>query len=76
MNKERRASLDKIHSALEQLREDLDNIGSEEREYYDNMPESFQTGEKGDLASAAADALENAVASLEDAIVSVEEAKA
>lgn len=71
MNKERRkritALLDKVDvlrsDLSDELRDELESIGGEEREYFDNMPEAIQAGEKGQAASDAADELE---AALED----------
>lgn len=73
MNKERRkeieairAELDKAQAIIDGARERLDTVKDEEQEYYDNMPESLQSGEKGERASVAVDALENAFNSLEE----------
>lgn len=68
MNKDRRKKISDLISAMEDLKEQADNIASEEREYYDNMPENMQSGDKGQTASDAADALESAVTDLESAI--------
>lgn len=38
-----------------------ESVGEELRDWYDNLPESFQMGDKGDLLSEGADAIENAV---------------
>ncbi len=65
MNKNRRAEINKAIALLEQIKGPLEDAKSiiesaadEEREYYDNMPENMQSGERGEQASAAADALE------------------
>ncbi len=42
-------------------------IMDEEKEYYDNMPESIQAGQKGDDAQTAIDAMESAVNSVDEA---------
>ena len=67
MNKQRRETIQKIRgiirAAQASLEEQLDAIQSiidEEQEYYDNMPESFQGGEKGDAASTVIGELESA----------------
>lgn len=67
MNKQRRADiaqaishLESAKEALDAARELLDNAATEEREYYDNMPESLQGGDKGTQADAAATVLEEA----------------
>jgi len=60
MNKERRKAIETALDALDAIMADIDTIASEEREYYDNMPENMQQGDKGQQASDAADALEQA----------------
>jgi uncharacterized coiled-coil DUF342 family protein len=68
MNKQRRAALkevavklDTLRDAFSEIQEEIANIRDEEQEYYDNMPESLQDGDKGQTAQAAIDALEEAV---------------
>lgn len=39
----------------------LEGIRDEEQEAYDNMPESFQNGDKGEQSQAAIEALESAI---------------
>ena len=87
MNNQRRKDIDAAlklvadaRAAIDALREAIEPIKEEEQEYYDNMPESLQGGEKGEAAQAAIDALENAMSDLEgidlDAIEgALEEAK-
>lgn len=60
MNKERRKAIEKIIDSLDQLMAEIDTVASEEREYYDNMPENMQMSERGEKASQDADALEQA----------------
>ena len=50
MNKARRAQLDAIYAKIEELISEVETITSDEQEYLDAMPESFQSGEKGDAA--------------------------
>lgn len=64
MNKSRRAQLSKIADQLSELNDAIEVIREEEQEYYDNMPESFQGGEKGDAAQEAIGELENAISDL------------
>lgn len=73
MNKDRRKAIAALIEELEGLRDDIDSVVSridtlidEEQEYYDNMPESFQTGDKGAAAEAARDELQNAYDELEN----------
>jgi len=68
MNKTRRKAIEALASQIEELKEQLTTIQEEETEYYDNMPESFQGGEKGELSQAAIDSLESAAGSLEEVI--------
>lgn len=55
MNKSRRNELSRIADELENLREDLDSVASEERDAYDNLPESLQESERGCAMEEAAD---------------------
>jgi len=74
MNKERRKQIDGIIARIEQelsplvdeLRGAIEEVRDEEQEYFDNMPESLQGGDKGNLAEAAVDALEEAVSGFDD----------
>lgn len=71
MNKDRRKRIEKVLAKLDQLRSDLDDdlrtelesLGEEEREAFDNLPEHLQQTERGQESSEAADELE---AALED----------
>lgn len=76
MNKDRRAKIQHIIDQLEAIKEDLECIRDEEQEYYDNMPESIQAGERGDKAQEAVDNLENALSSFDEISDYLEEALA
>ena len=76
MNKDRRARIQALINKLEDIREDIDFIKDEEQEYYDNMPENFQMGEKGDKAQEAIDNLNYAYSSIEEVVEYLEEALA
>lgn len=72
MNKERRKTLqtfikqvDDLRDRADALRNEIDEIREEEQEYFDNMPENFQEGDKGQKAQEAIDAMENAGSDLE-----------
>lgn len=72
MNKTRRDALAKLLEEIqalqgkaEDLYSELESIKDEEQEVYDNMPESFQNGEKGEKVTAAVDAMEEALSELE-----------
>lgn len=67
MNAERRKQLEKaatllegIKDAFEEAKGIIEQCGSDEREYYDNMSDNLKGGEKGQTASEAADNLESA----------------
>lgn len=66
MNKERRDRLSKVLSTIEEAKAEIEAIRDEEQETFDNMPESFQNGERGEKAQAAVDAMESAVSSAEE----------
>ena len=65
MNKARRKKLGEIIDQLEYLREDLDAVASEEREAYDNLPESLQESDRGCAMEEAADELDDICSELE-----------
>ena len=72
MNKQRRDAISAIQArfadirnAIGELSREVEDLHSEESEYYDTMPESFQQGDKGDKAQSAIDALESARDELE-----------
>ena len=68
MNKDRRKEINQLIAELEDLKSRVESVLEEEQEYLDNMPESFQEGEKGEKAQAAIEALENTQQSIEEAI--------
>ena len=74
MNKIRRKTLRDILEQLEELKDSLEEVQSEEEAYRDNMPENLQGSERYETADAACDNLSDAVSSLEDAISSIESA--
>ena len=68
MNNQRRKAIQEVMEQLSapldtitDLKEQLEAIMDEEQEYYDNMPESLQGGEKGDMAQEAIDQINEAV---------------
>ena len=76
MNKARRAVISSIRDQLDDLKSQVEEIQGEEQDYFDNMPENMQDGERGDAASEAARELENAVSALDEAIGNLENAEA
>lgn len=74
MNAHRRKEIVRLLEAAQNLSSDIAGLADEEREYYDNMPEAFQSGEKGDQADAAATALEEAASAVDEIVNYLEEA--
>ena len=72
MNKSRRAELTMIISKLESIRDDIEDIKQTEEEVYDNMPDSFRDGAKGDLVQEGVDGLDEALTSIEEVIESIQ----
>ena len=75
MNKERRSEIKKANKILEmaidlleQYKEELNEIQEEEEEAFDNLPENFQDGIKGDVMQEAIDEIEYNVEELDDVI--------
>lgn len=73
MNKQRRKAiehfrkrLDGLKLAPEELRSDIEALRDEEQEYYDNMPQSFQDGEKGQGAEAAVSSFDEALSAMDE----------
>jgi hypothetical protein len=74
MNEARRRSVTRATTLLNEARELLGICAVEEREYFENMPEGLQSGEKGEAAEAAADILDEAIEELDGAIEKIGEA--
>ena len=73
MNANRRKQITEAIKAINELTERIDeikcfidDIKCEEEECYDNLPESLQDGERGDMMQEAIDNLDSAYSSLED----------
>lgn len=67
MNKDRRARIAKVQDALSDLIAELENVGDEEMEAYENLPESLQYSERGEAMQDAQTAVEEAKDALEEA---------
>lgn len=76
MNKDTRKLLDKIKEDIDSSINALEVIMEEEREKFDNLPESLQNSDKGDDLADAIGNLDNAISNLSEAIDSIEEAQA
>lgn len=68
MNAKGRKELCSYVDQLEEIKSCLETIQEDETEKLDNMPESLQESERGDVMQAAIDNLESASSSLEEAI--------
>lgn len=68
MNKARREAIQAAIAKIKEGQSELESIRDEEQEYYDTMPENFQSGEKGQAAQEAIELLETAVSYAEEAI--------
>lgn len=73
MNNDRRKTIDSLireandlKGQIDSLQEQVEAVLDEEREYFDNMPESLQQGERGQAAEEAVSALEEAANMLGD----------
>jgi len=73
MNAERRKALAKIADEIgvligkaADLKDELETLRDEEQDYYDNMPESIQAGEKGDNATAAIEVMDSVIDELDN----------
>jgi hypothetical protein len=75
MNDTRRKMITKIIDELTDLRRVIESTQEEEQEYFDNMPESLQSGEKGSKAEEAISALDEAITSLDEVVASLETAQ-
>lgn len=73
MNKTRRQQLRKWLEDMENIKSELETICSDEQDYFDNMPENLQGGQKGMDAEEFIEQMEEAVSSIEDAISVIEE---
>lgn len=68
MNKARRKAIQDVIAKLETLRDEVESLLNDEQDYYDNMPESFQDGDKGQAASDAISYMESASGYIDNAI--------
>ncbi len=70
MNKLRREKLAKLSGEASTLSASIQELLDEEQEYFDNMPESIQGGEKGNVAQAAIDSMQSAINALDSEVFS------
>lgn len=67
MNADRRKQLAAIIERIESCVSDLEMLRDEEQEYYDNMPEGIQSGERGETAEQAVQNMDEAIEALQSA---------
>jgi hypothetical protein len=65
VNRERRKEIAQALAMIEEAKTVLETCRDDEQDYFDNMPESFQSGEKGELAQTAIDLLEEVISGIE-----------
>ena len=75
MNKQRRNSIQKALDQLADIRSSVEEINTEEQDAFDNLPESFQDAERGEIIQEAIDFLETATGDLDAVIDSLEQAQ-
>lgn len=75
MNKDRRKQIQAIRTDLENLQGRVNELKEEEQQTFDDMPEGFQQGERGEATQTAIDALDAAANSIGEAADSLTEAE-
>ena len=73
MNKQRWKKISEIIEKLEDIVVELEELASEERDAYDNLPESIQYSERGEAMDAAADELDEVSGEVTDLSERLEE---
>ena len=68
MNNTRRKSLRELIEKTEGIKQEIEEIKTEEEEYYNNMLSSVQDGEKGDRAQTVIEYLDEAMTAAGDVI--------
>lgn len=76
MNKQRRAEIYDLAKRFDSLKDEVQQILEDEQQYFDDMPENFQNGDKGEKAQSAIDALEAAASNIEELMENLNEATA
>lgn len=74
MNADRRKQISKIIISLSEIRSEIEELQSEEQDYFDNMPENMQSGENGCAAEQSAQLLDDAMNSIDDVMSNLETA--
>lgn len=67
MNKNRRNRLAKLSDQISDIMEKLEELRDEELEAFENLPESLNSSERGEVMQTAIGAMDDALSSLENA---------
>ena len=73
MNKQRRKRLDEAFDLIESAKEILEEVKDEEQEAFDNLPEQFQSSERGEEMEGYIEMLDEAFGYLDDANSAIEQ---
>lgn len=73
MNKQRRKQLDEILARLQECMADLEYIKDDEQEAFDNLPESIQYSEKGEIMEEYVSDIEYVISDLDTCISNLED---
>lgn len=73
MNRERRKRLQKVFDMIDEAQQILSDVKDEEQESYENLPENFQYGEKGEEMQGYIEMLDEVDGYLDDAKSVVEQ---
>lgn len=65
MNKQRRKRIEKVIETLKGMVDELYAIQEEEQEAYDNLPEQFQEGERGEAMQDIIDGLDMIISEID-----------
>jgi flagellar biosynthesis chaperone FliJ len=72
MNNDRRQQLRDLADRINDVKEDLENIMQEEKEYRDEMPENLQSGQRYEESEEWSGQMEAVLESLENAVNDIE----
>ena len=72
MNKQKRKQLEKSSGLIDEARDIIQGVMEEEQEAYDNLPENFQSGERGGEMTEYIESLEETVGFLDEAKAAME----
>ncbi len=68
MNKQRRKWIDELIDKVSVLKDEINEVLQEKKDYYYNMPENLQSSERGEISEEAIYSLEEAESCLDDCI--------